>query len=135
MKKRVKNHKKRVFKEIDQFVEDLEQCKNTKTVHEFHPCHTALIKAHASITEHNKIGPSTRLSAGKMLMFAELSIMSFICQLVDLFIFPSGKTKAIDEIYSINFVFVYQISTDTDSTSLQFVFLLKRQDYSTRKNV
>ena len=31
MKKRVKNHKKRLFKEVYQLVEDLEQCKNTKT--------------------------------------------------------------------------------------------------------
>ena len=44
-KKRIKNHKKGVFKEVDQLVQDLEQCKNTKTVHEFHPCRTASIKA------------------------------------------------------------------------------------------
>ena len=44
-KKRVKNNKKRAFKEVDQLVKDLEECKNTKTVHEFHACRTALIKA------------------------------------------------------------------------------------------
>ena len=64
MKKRVKNHKKRLFKEIDQLVEDLEDCKNTKTVYEFHSCRTASIKA-IGIKEHNKIGPSTRFSTGK----------------------------------------------------------------------
>ena len=44
-KKRVKNNKKRSFKEVDQLVKDLEECKNTKTVHEFHACCTASIKA------------------------------------------------------------------------------------------
>ena len=66
MKKRVKNHKKRVFKEVDQLVEDLEQCKNTKTVHEFHRC-CATSKKAIGAKEHNKIGPSTRFSTGKML--------------------------------------------------------------------
>ena len=67
MKKRKKN---RLFKEVDQLVEDMEQCKNTKTVHEFHPCRTASTKA-IGVKEHNKIGPSTRFSTGKMLMFAK----------------------------------------------------------------
>ena len=51
MKKRVKNHKKCVFKEVDELVQDLERCKNTKTVHEFHPCRTASIKVLRSITK------------------------------------------------------------------------------------
>ena len=68
-----------------------------------------------------------------MLMFAELSIMSFLCELIDLFMFPSVKTKAIYEIYSINFVFVYQLLTDIDSTSLQFVFLLKDESKVPKK--
>ena len=41
------------------------------------------------------------------------------------FMFPSEKTKAIYDMYSIDFVYVYQLLTDTDSTSLQFVFFSK----------
>ena len=37
MKKKVKNHKKHVFKEVDQFVEDLEQCKKQKECMNFAP--------------------------------------------------------------------------------------------------
>ena len=139
IKKRVKNHKKRLFKEVDQLVEDLEQCKNTmnyivyntmNTIHEFHPCRTASIKA-IGVKEHNKIGPSTRFSAGKMLMFAKLSLISFIYELSELFMFPSSKAKAIFEMYSIDFVYVYQLLTDKDRTTLQFVFFLKRREQST----
>ena len=71
MKKRVKNHKKRLFKEVDQLVADMEQCKNTKTANKFYPCRTVSIKA-IGVKEHNKIGPSTRFSTGKKLMFAKL---------------------------------------------------------------
>ena len=105
----------------------MEQCKNTKTVHEFHPCRTASIKA-IGVKEHNKIGPSTRFSTGKMLMFAKLSLMSFIYELSELFMFPSVKTKAIYDMYSIDFVYVYQLLTDTDSTSLQFIFFSKDEN-------
>ena len=91
-KKRVKNHKKHIFKEVDELVEDLEQWKNTKTIHEFHPCCTASIKA-IGFKEHNKIGPSTRFSAGKILMFAKLSLMSFIYELPELFMLPSLKQR------------------------------------------
>ena len=100
----MKNHKKCLFKEVDQLVKDLEQCKNTKTVHEFHPCRTASIK-NIGVKEHNKIGPSTRFSTGKMLMFAKLSLMSFIYEVSKLFMFPSVKTKAICDMYSIDFVY------------------------------
>ena len=68
-------------------------------------------------------------------MFAKLSLMSFIYELCELFMFLSAKPKAIYDMYSINFVYVYQLLTDTDSTSLQFVFFLKRREQSTRKNV
>ena len=99
-------------------------CKNTKTVHKFHPCQPASIKA-VGVKEHNKIVPSTRFSTGKMLMFAKLSLMSFIYELSKTFMFTSVKTKAIYDIYSIDFVYVYQLLSDTDSTSLHFIFFSK----------
>ena len=91
-------------------------------MHECHPGRTASIKA-IGVKEHNKIGLSTRFSTGKLLMFSKLSLMSFIYKLSELFMFPSAKTKAIYDMYSIDFV--YQSLTDTDSTLLQFVFFSK----------
>ena len=124
MKKRVKNHKKHLFKEVDQVAEDMRECRNTKTVHEFHPCLTASIKA-VGVKEYNEIVPFTRFSTGKMLMFAKLSLMSFIYELSETFMFPSVQTKAIYDIYSIDFVYVYQLLSDMDRTSLQFIFFSK----------
>ena len=105
-------------------MKDLEECLNTKTILEFHPCRTASIKS-IGVKNSNTIGPSTRFSTGKMLMFANLSLMSFSYELSQAFILPSGKTRAIYDIYSVDFVYVYQLLTDADSTSLQFIFFSK----------
>ena len=61
----------------------------------------------------------------KMLMFATLSSMSFSYELSQAFILPSGKTRAIYDMYSIDFAYVYQLLTDADSKSLQFIFFSK----------
>ena len=90
-KSKQKNHKGDTFKEVDQLVEDLEKCANTKAIHEFPPCRTASIKAIA-VKNSNLIGPSTRFSTGKML-FAKLSLISFIYELSETFMFLSEKVS------------------------------------------
>ena len=119
---------------VDEQVKDLKECKNTKTVYEFHTCRTASIKA-IVVKENNKIAPPTWFSTGKMLMLAKLSLMSFIYELCDTFIFPSLRTKAIYEHYFIEYVCVYQILTDADSTSLQFVSFLKDEKSTSRRQI
>ena len=94
-------------------------------MHEIHPCLTASIKV-VGVKEHNKIGPTMQFPTGKMLMFAKLSVISFIYELSELFMFPSAKTKAIYGMYSIDFLYVYQLLTNTDNTSLQFVFFSQK---------
>ena len=60
-----------------------------------------------------------------MLIFSKLSLMSFVYKLCETFMFPTQKIKVIYEEYLIDFVYVYQILIDTDSTSLQFVIFSK----------
>ena len=60
-------------------------------------------------------------------MFAKLSLMSFIYELSETFMFPSEKIRTIYDVYSIDFIYVYQLFTDTDSTSLQFVIFSKNE--------
>ena len=91
-KTRQKNHKRDTFKKVDHLVKDLEECGNTKTIHEFHPCRTASIKA-IGVKNSNVIGPSTHFSRGKMLTVAKLSLMSFIYEFSETFMFPSEKRR------------------------------------------
>ena len=57
-------------------------------------------------------------------MFAKLSLMSFIYEILETFCFPDEKIKKIYENYQIKDVYIYHILTDADSsTSLKFVFI------------
>ena len=56
-------------------------------------------------------------------MFSKLSIKSFVHDLIDVFMFPNQEIKKIYEKYQINKCYLYQNLTDTDSTSVFFVFI------------
>ena len=58
-----------------------------------------------------------------MLMFAKLSIKSFVYDMIDVFCFPNNDIQAVYDFYQIEKCFLYQNLTDTDSTSLLFVFI------------
>ena len=58
-----------------------------------------------------------------MLMFSKVSLKAFVYDLIDIFCFPDNK---VEEIYPRNNVircFIYLILTDTDSCSIQFLFI------------
>ena len=56
-------------------------------------------------------------------MFSKLSIKSFVYDLIDVFMFPNQEIKKIYEKYQVNKCYLYQNLTDTDSTSVFFVFI------------
>ena len=58
--------------------------------------------------------------SGKLLMFAKLSLKSFIYLLTEILSFPDEDVKKIYDKYMIEQIICYHILTDTDSTSLQF---------------
>ena len=64
-----------------------------------------------------------RFLNGKMLMFSKVSIKSFVCDLIDVFMFPNQKIQEIYRQYQVNKCYLYQNLTDTDSTSMFFVFI------------
>ena len=63
--------------------------------------------------------------SGKLLMFAKISLKSFIYSLFELLHFPEENptVAAIYEKYKIDKINRYQILTDTDSTSIQFIVI------------
>ena len=61
--------------------------------------------------------------SGKMLMFAKLSLMSFIHELTDTFYFPSEIVKKIYHKYLIEKVHIYHVLTNNDSTCLKFTLV------------
>ena len=75
--------------------------------------------------------------SGKLLMFAKLSLKSFIYSLAELLSFPEENqpVKNIYDKYLIERILVYHILTDTDSTSLQFIVISSLQSTFTKEQV
>ena len=61
--------------------------------------------------------------SGKMLMFAKLSLMSFIYELTDTFYFPSEIVKKIYHKYLIEKVHIYHVLTNNNSTCLKLTLV------------
>ena len=63
--------------------------------------------------------------SGKLLMFAKLCLKSFIYKISVTFCFPEESIKEIYKKHMIDKVEIFHVLTDTDSTSLKFMFISK----------
>ena len=93
-----------------------------KSLIDFDDQYSASIKSIA-IEKETKILLTTRFLNGKMLMFSKVSIKSFVYNLIDVFMFPTDEIKKIYQKYKVNQCYLDQNLTDTDSTSIFFVFI------------
>ena len=123
LKKKEKRMKKRKVKDDfkdrkTSFLED----RRIKTMIDFEENNCASIKS-LVIKGSTNVKVSSRFIKGKMLMFAKLSIKSFVYDVIDVFCFLNETIKEIYHKYQIQKCFLYQNLTDTDSTSLFFVFI------------
>ena len=73
-------------------------------------------------TKHN-VSVTTRFMEGKMLMFAKTSIQSFNYDVIDVFMFLDHVLQEIYDRLKIKKCLLLQKLTDTDSTSLTFLFI------------
>ena len=125
LKKKKKNKKKRKIKDnVDVRVENLLKNKKVKTMIDFENNECNSIKS-IIVKGDTNIEVSSRFIKGKMLMFAKLSLKSFVYDMIDVFCFPNEEIQRIYDYYQIEKCFLYQNLTDTDSTSLLFTFICK----------
>ena len=91
---------------------------------EFNNYKSASVKSIA-VKANSSVKCTTRFMSGKLLMFAKLSLKSFIYSLVELLSFPEENpiVAKIYAKYNIEQVLCYLVLTDTDSTSLQFIIV------------
>ena len=95
---------------------------------------SASIKSFA-IKKNDQIKVTTRFLLGKMLMFAKLSLMSFIYEMLETFCFADEKLQKYFDKYLIEKVHIYHVFTDTDSTCLQFLFIIDPKSEICKKNI
>ena len=91
---------------------------------EFNDAQSSFIKQIA-VKTNTSIKCTTRFMSGKLLMFAKLSLKSFIYSIAELLAFPE-ENETVERIYrkyKIERIYCYHILTDTDSTSLNFLII------------
>ena len=76
-----------------------------------------------SVEKISKISLTTRFLNEKMFMFSNVSIKSFVYDLIDIFMFPNLEIQKIYKKYKVNRCYLDQNLTDADSTSMLFVFI------------
>ena len=122
-KRQERKRRKRIKKDdLDLRTEKLLQDRRIKTMIDFEYNASNSIKSLA-IKKNTNVKVTSRFIKGKMLMFAKLSIKSFVYDMIDVFCFPNKDIQLIYDFYQIEKCFLYQNLTDTDSTSLLFVFI------------
>ena len=62
-----------------------------------------------------------------MLMFSKISVKSFVYDLIDVFMFPNEEIQKIYKKHKINKCYLDQNLSDTDSSSMFFVFICDLQ--------
>ena len=78
---------------IDRMVEAQEKT-NVKSLIEFDQEHSNSIKA-VMVKQNPNVKVTTRFLSGKLLMFAKVSIKSFVYDIIDVFMFPDETTENI----------------------------------------
>ena len=123
LKRKERKRRKRVKKDdLDFRVDKMLKDRRTKTMIDFEYNGSTSIKSLA-IKKNTNVKVTSRFIKGKMLMFAKLSIKSFVYDMIDVFCFPNKDIQSIYDFYQIEKCFLYQNLTDTDSTSLLFLFI------------
>ena len=93
-----------------------------KSLIDFDEEYSASIRS-VAIKKNNQVKLTTRFLSGKMLMFSKVSIKSSVYDLIDVFMFPNQEIRDIYQKCQIEKCYLYQNLTDTDSTSIFFVFI------------
>ena len=73
------------------------------------------------------INVASRFIKGNMLMFAKVSIKSFVYDLIDVFCFPTEDGRRMYDLYPIIKSHLYLNLTDADSFSIFFNFICKKE--------
>ena len=109
---------------IENKIKNCADIRKNRMVIEFNEYKSSLVKS-VSVKTNTSIKCTSRFLSRKLLMFAKLSLKSFIYSLVELLYFPEENpvVASIYEKYDLERIFCYHVLTDTGSTSIQFIII------------
>ena len=124
LNKKTKRMKKRTIIDYIKRKETAYKNHRIKSIIDFDEEQSDSIKSLA-VEVKTKVAVTTRFMKGKMLMFAKTSLQSFNYDIIDVFMFPEEDSgvASVYEKYKVKSCQLYQDLTDTDSTSLSFIFI------------
>ena len=114
-----KSKRKKISKDFNKETEDHLKNLNTKMIIDF-DCESSVSVNSLAVNKINVVKLTTQFFSGKLPMFAKLSLMSFIHDMIETFYLSNTKTKIIYRSYGIEKKLAYHILTGTDSTALHF---------------
>ena len=114
-----KAKRKKSFRDNDQKTIDHLKDVNNKMIIDF-DCESSVSINSLAVNKTNVVKLTIRFFSGKMIIFAKLSLMSLIYDMIETFYFPNTKTKIVYRSYGLEKILPYHILTDTNSTALLF---------------
>ena len=126
MKKNWRKKKRKTLHDHDTRKDEAFKNQQVKSLIDFDDEYSSSIRS-VAIQKSTKINLTTRFLNGKMLMFSKVSVKSFVYDLIDAFMFPNCQIQKIYDKHKINQCYLDQNLTDTDSTSMFFVFICDLQ--------
>ena len=123
-RKKRKHNTQTVVDTIEKKINSCSDIRKNRMLIEFNEYKSSSVKSIA-VKGNTSIKCTTRFMSGKLLMFAKLSLKSFIYSLAELLSFPEENliVSKIYEKYEIEKILCYHVLTNTDSTSIQFVIV------------
>ena len=122
MKTEEKGWEGRSFYNVDDRIDHIPKSKPTKMILDSCIYESISIKSFA-VKEKKRGGWNNVIFIWENGNVCKFFLMSFIYDILEISCFPNKKVKLIYEKYQIETVYIYHILTDTDSTSLKFVFI------------
>ena len=123
-RKKRKHNTQTVVDTIEKKINSCSDIRKKTMLIEFNEYKSSSVKSIA-VKGNTSIKCTTRFMSGKLLMFAKLSLKSFIYSLAELLSFPEENliVSKIYEKYGIENILCYHVLTDTDSTSILFLIV------------
>ena len=122
--KEEKGKKRKLNKDLEMQVSDIIKNKKIRAMIDFDKRESNSIKS-IVVNSSTTAYVSTRFGKGKMLIFAKMSLKSFVYDIIDVFGFPDDKAKGTFDKNDIEKCFLYLNLTDTDFCSMFFIFICK----------
>ena len=122
----IRNKKRKTLHDYGTRKDEVFRNQQIKSLTDFDEDYSSSIRS-VAVQKSLKVNLTTRFLNEKMLMFSKISVKSFVYDLIDVFMFPNEEIQKLYNKHKINKCYLDQNLTDTNSSSMFFVFVCNLQ--------